>query len=74
MGQGPIFGQLVPVGGTANNPYILKALDPLFNLLYDGLSYDVAFTQKFARFYRYRDTCCEDQNGLEWDQMYNICT
>ena len=34
--------KLVPVGGTFNNPYNLKALEPLFKSLHDYLLHPVA--------------------------------
>ena len=42
MGQGQNFRKLVPVEGTAYNPYILKAVEPFFMSLHDGHLYLVA--------------------------------
>ena len=39
MGQGQYVSKLVPVEGTANNPYILKALEPLFKYLHEQRLY-----------------------------------
>ena len=42
MGQGQYLSKLVPVEGTAYNPYILKAVEPLFMSLHDEHLYLVA--------------------------------